>query len=167
MQDRKAGTCFFAFFLFSQYGAVHQQRQFQYAAERLLPAGLFPNHRALPAGILPEQYPDGKRGLLSPPPFQHRLRRLFRSRRRSERPFGGERLRQLHLIQQSLHLFQKIHQAFERFSFTPIGIIQSAGGLSSLPAVHAYQCSPVLISIFSVWRLLCSPPFPNYEMSIT
>lgn len=107
-------------------GAVQEQGQLQGAAEAFLLAALGPEDGALPAGVLPEEDADIKGGQLPRRTLLHLAMSLLRLHHRAKAPHGGKSLGRQLLVQEMLHLLEKIHQADERHLSHPSGALQAA-----------------------------------------
>lgn len=107
-------------------GAVQEQGQLQGAAEAFLLAALGPEDGALPAGVLPEEDADIKGGQLPRRTLLHLAMGLLRLHHRAKAPHGGKSLGRQLLVQEMLHLLEKIHQADERHLSHPSGALQAA-----------------------------------------
>lgn len=107
-------------------GAVQEQGQLQGAAEAFLLAALGPEDGALPAGVLPEEDADIKGGQLPRRTLLHLAMGLLRLHHRAKAPHGGKSLGRQLLVQEMLHLLEKIHQADERHLSHPSSALQTA-----------------------------------------
>ena len=109
-------------------GAVQEQGQLQGAAEALLLAALGPEDGALPAGVLPEEDADIKGGQLPRRALLHLAMGLLRLHHRAKAPHGGKSLGRQLLVQEMLHLLEKIHQADERHPGVLLSLGQPTNG---------------------------------------
>ena len=107
-------------------GAVQEQGQLQGTAEAFLLAALGPEDGALPAGVLPEEDADIKGGQLPRRTLLHLAMGLLRLHHRAKAPHGGKSLGRQLLVQEMLHLLEKIHQADERHLSHPSSALQAA-----------------------------------------
>ena len=110
-------------------GAVQEQGQLQGAAEAFLLAALGPEDGALPAGVLPEEDADIKGGQLPRRTLLHLAMSLLRLHHRAKAPHGGKSLGRQLLVQEMLHLLEKIQQ-IQVLDMTEECLLQVSGGVA-------------------------------------